>query len=145
MLQEKENSNIHNQFSDLIVTARTIRAWGNEHHLYALSIAFQRPIYIYSTFQIRDKFFDEKCSSQQLQQVFCSKPIAIGRHLKYIPHPCVKENLYITHFVDFSNILITHPACPLILALFGPNHNVPFCRINSTMPQFRKLYIAMIT
>ncbi|CAC5390820.1 unnamed protein product [Mytilus coruscus] len=72
------------EFDDLTKTALTNKAWGNEYHLYALSIILQRPIYIYSTFKI-NIFRYEKCNASELKVMFDNKSILIGRHLKYIP------------------------------------------------------------
>ena len=41
-------------FADLVETAASLGAWGGKCHLHALSLAFKRPIYIYSSFCARN-------------------------------------------------------------------------------------------
>ncbi|XP_071137190.1 uncharacterized protein [Mytilus edulis] len=76
---------IDEQYQQLILTARTPKQWGNEYHLYALCIILKRPIYIYSTFKVQEKFSHFRCTAEHLRNLFSSNSFEIGRHLKYVP------------------------------------------------------------
>lgn len=107
------NSDILEQFKELILDARTCRHWDNEYHLYALCIALKRPFYIYSTFKLNGRFNHELCTTQELQMFFTQNLHSIGRHLQYVPDSQLIPYTQIEHpifgFYQFSHYTAVLP------------------------------------
>ena len=116
---------IETNFANLVFKARKWREWGDEFHLLALSIALQRDIYTYCTFQnfaTQDYIPPASTTSEELQHMFLTTQ-NVGVHLLHCcpPHlrmpdynsrgPCV--NFFDPNSAHYTAVLKSNHTVPL--------------------------------
>ena len=71
-------------FASIVRAAATWGAWGGEFHLHAISLALNRPIYVYSSFRLGDGSFPYQFqNSAELCQLFLAGADHTRQHYIY--------------------------------------------------------------